>query len=114
VCFGLDILPGAQIGPGIFMPHPNGIVIGAGVQIGKNLVIMQGVCIGIKDVSVSTSLGPYPKLGDNLVLGTKSSVLGGITLGSDSVVAAHCCVLSSFPANSIIVGAPGRSIRGTK
>ncbi len=109
--YGADILPGAIIGAGFQIPHPSGVVIGAGSVIGSNCKIMQGVTVGVKDVSVPAGPNDYPVIGNSVVVGTKSSILGNVVIGSKSVIGAHTLVISSFPDESKVVGIPGKQLR---
>lgn len=104
---GFDALPGSKIGYGLRIEHPSGIVIGSGVVIGNLCTILQGVTIGVKYVDKERNNNRYPTVGDNVILGTKASLLGDIEIGDRSVVGAHTLVLNSFPADSVIIGNPG-------
>ena len=65
----IDFGRGAIIGEGLRMPHPVGIVIGAGVVAGRNLTIYQGVTLGI-------SRGKYPTIHDNVSIYPNAVVVG--------------------------------------
>jgi len=108
---GVDILPGCVIGPGLRIDHPGGIVIGAGVRIGKNCTILQGVTLGVKNVNHQENNHLYPVLGDFVSLGAKSSVLGDVTIGSNTSVGAHALVLKSAPDYSTLVGIPAKILK---
>ncbi len=43
---GIDIHPGARIGPGFFIDHGTGVVIGETCDIGRNVKLYQGVTLG--------------------------------------------------------------------
>jgi len=101
--FGLDACLGCEIGPGLRIEHPVGIVIGTGVTIGKNATILQGVTIGEKYVD-ERSDGLYPSIGDNVVAGAHTVILGGITIGDNVIFGANSLVLSDVPSNWTIVG----------
>jgi serine O-acetyltransferase len=109
---GVDILPGCIIGPGLRIDHPGGIVIGAGVRIGENCTILQGVTLGVKNVEWNQNNHLYPILGDFVTLGAKSSVLGGVTIGYKTSVGAHALVLTSAPEASVLVGIPAKNLSG--
>jgi serine O-acetyltransferase len=107
---GADILPGCQIGGGLHVEHPVGIVIGAGVIIGSNCTILQGVTIGAKYVDRTNGDNKFPVIGDNVSIGAKASIIGGIIVGSNSTVGAHALVRKSAPRNSRLVGIPAHEI----
>jgi serine O-acetyltransferase len=101
---GAEIEFSAHIGPGLLIAHPSGIVIGRGTVIGAGATIYQGVTCGIR----SWDAGPahsYPHIGDGVVLFARSSVLGGITVGSRSVIGAHALVIRDVPRNGLARGA---------
>jgi serine O-acetyltransferase len=100
---GAEIEFSAQIGPGLLIAHPAGIVIGRGTVIGEGATIYQGVTCGIR----SWSAGParnYPHIGDRVVLCARSSVLGGITVGSHSVIGAHALIFRDVPRGGVAKG----------
>jgi serine O-acetyltransferase len=108
--FGIEISVRCPIGPGLFLPHTQGTVIGAW-NIGKNATIFQGVTLGAKEVDFSYTELSRPKLGDDVTVGSGAKIIGGITLGDKVRVGANSVVLSDMPAGSLVVGAPARSIR---
>jgi serine O-acetyltransferase len=110
VIFGIEIATVCKIGPGLFFPHTHGTVIGA-VSIGQNAVIYQGVTLGAKDLDFTYDAAHRPVVGDNVMFGAGSKVLGGIVLGNDVVVAANAVVLSSFPEGSVLGGIPAKIIK---
>jgi len=114
VITGSDVLPGSQIGAGLRIEHPVGIVIGAGVKIGENCMIMQGVTIGVKIIERSQNDHAYPTIGDNVSIGSKASILGGISIGSNSTIGAHAVVISDAPPGSRLAGIPARETENKK
>lgn len=105
---GLDLVPGCKIGRGLVIQHPVGIVIGSGAAIGDNCTILQGVSVGVRNVSAAPGSHVFPKIGDRVVLSADSIVLGDVVIGDDSVVGAQSLVLKSFPSNSTILGSPAQ------
>lgn len=100
----IDVGRGAQIGPGLTLPHPMAIVIGKGVVIGKNARIYHGVTLGV-------IRGAYPTISDDVVLYPGSTVVGGITLGARSVVAAHAYVDEPVPEDTTLYASGARRVR---
>jgi len=111
---GADVLPGCKIGAGLRIDHPVGIVIGAGTIIGQNCTIMQGVTIGVKHIDRTFNDHKYPIIGDNVSIGSKASILGGVYVGSNSIIGAHAVVTKDASAGSNLVGIPARELRRDK
>jgi len=105
---GVEIHPGAQIGKGLFIDHGMGVVIGETAIVGNNVTLFQGVTLG----GTGKECGKrHPTLGDNIVVGAGAKVLGNITIGSNSYIGANAVVLKNVPANTTVVGVPGRITR---
>lgn len=108
VLFGLEVTPKCQIGPGFYLPHPVGCVIGAW-SIGANVTMFQGVGVGaMNDMSFRKEL--RCQIGDNVILGTGCKILGPYDIGDHAVVGANSVVLRSVAANDSVFGAPARSV----
>ena len=102
---GIEIHPGATIGQGLFIDHGMGVVIGETAIVGENVTLFQGVTLG----GTGKECGKrHPTVGDNVVIGTGAKILGNIEIGSNSYIGANAVVLKSVPANSTVVGVPGR------
>ena len=101
---GADFMPGCKVGPGFRVEHPVGIVIGAGVVVGSNCTIMQGVTLGARESKSSNLENRFPRLGDNIKVGANSSILGDVYVGSGSAIGAHSLVISNVEPNSVIKG----------
>lgn len=102
---GIEIHPGAQIGEGFFIDHGMGVVIGETAVIGDNVTLYQGVTLG----GTGKEKGKrHPTLGNNIVVGTGAKILGNITIGDNSYIGANAVVIKDVPANSTVVGVPGR------
>lgn len=104
---GIDIHPGATIGQGFFIDHGTGVVIGGTAIVGNGVTIYQGVTLG------GTSLQRkkrHPTICDNVVVGSGAAVLGDITIGENVKIGANSVVVKDVPANSTVVGIPGRVV----
>jgi len=102
---GIEIHPGARLGPGLFIDHGMGVVIGETAEVGENVTIYQGVTLG------GTSLEKvkrHPTIGDNVVIGSGAKVLGPFTVGENSRIGSGSVVVKEVPPNSVVVGIPGR------
>ncbi len=105
---GIEIHPGARIGPGFFIDHGMGVVIGETSEIGKDVTIYQGVTLG----GTGRDRGKrHPTLGDNVVIGAGAKVLGNIRLGNNVKVGAGSVVVHSVPDNCTVVGVPAEIVR---
>lgn len=113
VLFGLEVTPRCEIGPGVFFPHPSGTVIGAW-RIGSNVTILQGVTLGAKMMDLGFDFRLRPEVGDNVVLGAGSKILGGIHIGDNVTVGANSVVVDSVEDGSTVVGIPARKISKNK
>jgi serine O-acetyltransferase len=105
---GIEIHPGASIGKDFFIDHGMGVVIGETAVIGDNVLLYQGVTLGGTGLEKGKR---HPTLGSNIVIGAGAKVLGNITVGDNSYIGANAVVIKDVPANSTIVGVPGRVTR---
>lgn len=104
----VDIHPGATLGPGLFIDHATGVVIGETATVGTDVTIYQGVTLG----GTSTSKGKrHPTIGDRVVIGSGAKVLGPITVGDGAAIGANAVVVKEVPPGSVVAGVPGRVIR---
>ena len=102
---GIEIHPAAKLGPGLFIDHGMGVVIGETSEVGRNVTIYQGVSLA------GTSLKRekrHPTLGNNVVVGAGAKIIGGFTIGDNSRIGAGSVVVREVPPNSVVVGVPGR------
>jgi serine O-acetyltransferase len=105
---GIEIHPGAVIGPGFFIDHGMGVVIGETSEVGADVTLYHGVTLG----GTSLEKGKrHPTIGNRVVIGAGAKVLGAITIGDDSRIGANAVVVKSVPANSVVVGVPGQVVR---
>jgi serine O-acetyltransferase len=108
---GIEIHPGATIGPGFFIDHGMGVVIGETSEIGRDVTLYHGVTLG----GTSLEKGKrHPTLEDCVVVGAGAKVLGAITIGAGSRIGANAVVVKSVPANSVVVGVPGQVVSRSK
>ena len=105
---GIEIHPGATIGKRLVIDHGMGLVIGETAEIGDDCLIYHGVTLG---GTGKESGKRHPTIGNNVLIGTGAKVLGPITIGSGSRVAANSVVLQNIPENSTAVGIPARVVR---
>ena len=104
---GIEIHPGATIGPGFFIDHGMGTVIGETAEIGRNVTVYQGVTLG----GTGKEKGKrHPTIGDNVVVATGAKILGSFKVGNNAKIGAGSVVLSEVPPDSTVVGIPGRVV----
>jgi len=84
----------------VFMPHPYGIIVSSGAEIGNNVVIMQQVTIGGKDLEFK-----MPTIEDDVYIGAGAKVLGDIRVGKGATIGANAVVTKDVPPGCVIVGA---------
>jgi serine O-acetyltransferase len=106
---GIEIHPGAKIGRGFFIDHGMGIVIGETVEIGKNCVMFHGVTLG----GTGKVKGKrHPTIGDNVLIGAESMLLGPINVGNDVKIGANTTIIDdNVPSDCTVVGTPARIVR---
>ena len=105
---GVEIHPAAKIEGGVFIDHGMGIVIGATAEIGDDCLFYQGVTLG----GTGAARGKrHPTIGNNVMIGCGAKVLGPFKVGDNARIAANSVVLNEVPANSTVVGVPGRVVR---
>ncbi len=102
---GCDIALGTDIGGGLMLPHPNGIVIHPGVKIGPNCLLMHQTTLGV------IGGDPHPPvLGGRIDVGAGAKILGAVTIGDYALIGANAVVLKDAPAHSSAVGVPAKII----
>ena len=109
---GADIEFNAEIGPGMFISHPVGIVIGRGTRIGSGVTIFQGVTCGARSWRPE-AITRFPTIGDNCYLFAQATVLGPIRIGNECIVGAHALVIQDLPDRAVARGVPAVIVDGS-
>ena len=104
---GIEIHPGATIGRRIFIDHGMGVVIGETSEIGDDCLIYKGVVLG---GTTLVKKKRHPTLGNRVVIGSNSTVLGAITIGDGVRIGSGSVVVKSVPPGATVVGVPGRVV----
>lgn len=107
--FAVDIHPGAKIGRGILLDHATGVVIGETAVIGNYVSILHNVTLG---GTGKASGDRHPKIGDGVLIGAGTCILGNIRIGDGAKVGAGSVVLKEVPPRTTAVGNPARLIGG--
>jgi serine O-acetyltransferase len=98
VITGADIPLNCQIGGGLLIPHPNGIVIHPDAKIGVNCLIFQQVTIGVRD-----ALGA-PEILGHVDIGAGARILGAITIGADVKIGANAVITRNVGNGMVAFG----------
>ncbi len=104
---GIDIHPGAQIGPGFFIDHGTGVVIGETCVIGKRVKLYQGVTLGALSFPKDENGNPmkgikrHPNVEDDVTIYAGATILGGkTTIGAGSEIGGNVWLIHSVPPRS--------------
>jgi len=104
---GIEIHPGAKIGRRLFIDHGMGVVIGETSEIGDDCLIYKGVVLGGTTLERKKR---HPTLGNRVIIGSNSTVLGAIAIGDGARIGSGSVVVKSVPAGATVVGVPGRIV----
>ncbi|WRX28167.1 Hexapeptide repeat - like 9 [Theobroma cacao] len=107
--FAVDIHPGAKIGSGILLDHATGVVVGETAVIGNNVSILHKVTLG---GTGKVSGDRHPKIGDGVLIGAGTCILGNIKIGDGAKIGAGSVVLKEVPPRTTAVGNPARLVGG--
>jgi serine O-acetyltransferase len=105
--FGVDIHPGAKMGQGIMIDHAHSVVIGETAVVGNNVSMLHAVTLGGTGKDDGDR---HPKIADGVLIGAGAKVLGNITIGECSRIAAGSVVLHDVPAKKTVAGVPAKIV----
>jgi serine O-acetyltransferase len=119
---GIDIHPGANIGPGFFIDHGTGVVIGETCDIGRNVKLYQGVTLGALSFprdgmgNIIRGKKRHPTLEDEVVVYANATILGGETvIGRQAVIGSNVWITQSVPPQtSVVMEKPNLRFRGPR
>ncbi len=103
---GIDLPCEATVGRRLLIEHFGGIVISGDAVLGDDVVVRNGVTIGLR----RTGERGAPVIGNRVDIGAGAKVLGAVTIGDDVVIGANAVVITDVPAGSLAVGIPARII----
>lgn len=102
---GIEIHPGATVSDTVFIDHGSGTVIGETAVVGENTIIYQGVTLG----GTGKERGKrHPTVGDNVMIGAGSMILGPINIANNAKIGALSVVLEDVEEGATVVGIKGR------
>ena len=104
---GIEIHPAAKIGRRLVIDHGMGIVIGETAIVGDDVLLYHGVTLGAKS---GASGKRHPNVGDNVIIGAQSTIIGNITLGDGSRVGAGSVVTRDVANGATVIGNPAREL----
>jgi serine O-acetyltransferase len=104
---GIEIHPGAKFGRRLFIDHGMGVVIGETTEIGDDCLIYKGVVMGGTTLEKKKR---HPTLGNRVIVGSNSTILGAITIGDGARIGSGSVVVKPVPPGATVVGVPGRIV----
>jgi serine O-acetyltransferase len=105
---GIEIHPAALVGPGLFIDHGLGVVIGETAELGEDVTVYQGVTLGGTGFATGKR---HPTVQANVTIGSGAKLLGPITIGHGAKIGANTVVIHDVPPLSTVVGNPGHPVR---
>jgi len=106
---GIDIHPGAKIGPHFFIDHGTGVVIGETAIVGANVRLYQHVTLGARSPLADSGKSPreryarHPIVEDDVVIYAGATILGRVTIGRGSTIGGNVWLLDDVPPESVVV-----------
>jgi len=100
---GFEANHNADVKPGLFIHHTQGIIIGGNTKIGINCHLFKNVLFGVKN-------GGYPVIKNNVVIYTNAVILGGITVHDNAVIGPNSVVIHNVEDSAIVAGIPAKPI----
>ncbi|MCC0684262.1 serine O-acetyltransferase [Clostridioides sp. ZZV15-6383] len=105
---GIEIHPGAKIGEGILIDHGMGVVIGETAEVGNRVTIYQGATLGATGKDTGKR---HPTVGDDVLIGAGTKILGPLNIGSNSKIGANSVVVKDVPNGATVVGIPAKIVK---
>ncbi|EEZ00649.1 serine acetyltransferase [Vibrio sp. RC586] len=92
-----------QVGPGLYLGHATGVIVNSTATIGANCNLSPFTVIG-------SNQGKAATIGDQVYIGPHVSIVENITIGDGALIGAGAVVIRDVPANTVVVGNPGRAL----
>lgn len=102
--YGLEIWIGADIGGGLYVPHPAGSII-AVERMGRNCTVTSCVTFGMRNEWA------FPNIGDGVYVGAGARILGGVRVGDRARIGANALVIQDVEHDQTVAGLPARPTR---
>ena len=102
IAAGIELHCETRVGRRLLIEHFGGIIVSGDAVIGDDVVIRQGVTIGLR----TTGRRGAPVIGDRVDIGAGAKLLGHIRIGNDAVIGANAVVLCDVPDGALAVGIP--------
>ena len=100
-----NIFPTIDLGANIYIAHPTNITLGETSKLGNNIMIYPGVHLVSNFASSNRSDGRrHPTIEDDCILCVNSTIVGAVTIGKNSIIAAGAIVTQDVPQNTIVLG----------
>lgn len=104
---GVELPPETEVGPGLRLIHPQGIVVNGQTRIGARCIIRASTTIG-NVMAADGTASASPVIGDDVELGANVVVVGPVTIGAGARVGAGAVVIRDIPAGAVAVGNPAK------
>lgn len=98
--YHIEIPYSVEIGEGLLLEHAYNITLNSKTVLGKNVTLYKGCTVGVANNGV-------PIIGDNVFIGLNSTVVGGVKIGNDVLIAPNSFVNFDVPDHSVVIGNPG-------
>ena len=106
--YSCDIFPGIKCGKNLRVEHPMWICIGKTAELGNNVRIYNGVLVIAKVTGDAhrkeNKERRHAQIGDNVILGSGSTIIGPVTIGENTIIGARAIVTRDVPPNSVVIG----------